>query len=464
MADSQSGRAGWIVRRVILVASPFFLLLVVLFAVAAASNANDSSHHHNEGDRPVRELPECPVVWEAIPLQGERLFNTQGRGLSVSGPRTNVPEFHDCQRFMVPNTDAELPGPFMYDSVYAIFAHHGGRAGADFVMTSLRDSLMALRDRRVPARALAVAEIYSFGGTYPQLGLKPDFNCLFVYMGQAGLEAVMANVGAEEPACGRPANPDTIVGKHLKVLRDTVPGFKASDYPNAARWDWSSEGNQQYIGIGCDDGWCEVGDSSFKPSPPYPLGATSSEADRVVRVKGWYDEQYLADTQPKLHPARVKATVIPHPRLKNHVFPKKTWDTVAYIALDGPSALYEEKFGFAPAAVSTSLGTMNRVEICYDRRGSCEVPRFGEGAVFCGNLDRVFWWLPLPNMIWWVKYTPAGNGTPKYRCIKRRTHEDAQGQPVDLGAPGTVRWRFINNDETNWFDCREGCCETEVAN
>lgn len=102
----------------------------VTVAVALMGTAGCEDHwndSHATGERVLATRPECPQSWDAIPVYpvkqtGERplpLAVSASSALNAPGPITNIPEFHDCQKFIIP---AAAGVPAHYDSLYAIFA------------------------------------------------------------------------------------------------------------------------------------------------------------------------------------------------------------------------------------------------------------------------------------------------------------------------------------------------------
>ena len=91
--------------------------------------------------------PECPETWThtTIPLwpdsDGKRTaasgsassFTIPASGLGASGPITDIPEFHDCQKFI-------QPGNTTYDSLFAIFAAYS----LDSIGTALQSKFEAV--------------------------------------------------------------------------------------------------------------------------------------------------------------------------------------------------------------------------------------------------------------------------------------------------------------------------------
>lgn len=102
------------------------VLLIPLLAVASCMPDRWSETHAN-GTRLAADRPECPQVWDSIPLfmnpdpvvavrpGSATTFVVPATGLAVPGPITDIPEFHDCQRFI--EADGKFFGP-----LHAIFA------------------------------------------------------------------------------------------------------------------------------------------------------------------------------------------------------------------------------------------------------------------------------------------------------------------------------------------------------
>jgi hypothetical protein len=123
--------------------SPLALLLP-LTLLGAMCTEDRWDEHHASGATLDSARPECPVRWGTIPLflqekeveqirlkfgnnlprgftyatlLGETTLNyTLPNGIPASGPITDIPEFHDCQRFLT------TPNAADFDSLYAIFA------------------------------------------------------------------------------------------------------------------------------------------------------------------------------------------------------------------------------------------------------------------------------------------------------------------------------------------------------
>jgi len=103
-----------------------------LLAMLAACEAKNAAVTHAMGEKLARERPECPQRWDTIPLFP--VVGTEGNARATGGtaaaqtvvgatalarahPITDIPEFHDCQKFIADDG-------MKYDSLFAIFAVH----------------------------------------------------------------------------------------------------------------------------------------------------------------------------------------------------------------------------------------------------------------------------------------------------------------------------------------------------
>jgi len=340
--------------------------------------------------------------------------------IPVAGPITNVPEYHDCQRF------APALGE-KYGPLVAIFAHQG------------LDTLFA--DSTAPP-VEAAAEIYSWDGEYPALAIKRGFNCLYLKRSGTSWKARMVPVDTAGACLHKQAG-----GEDLKVT-----SWKAKylgDLPAVARWDWDSRASQQYISIRCGVEWCEVGsktgftssalhpDGTLPSEPvPYKGEATAQEQQRVLTVKGWYDEQRIAVSDgASLLVSTTLGTAFPHPmldRLGDTSDFQLQWIPVAYVLLNQEPPGYKKK-------LNLDVG-LNSVYMCHGPFTRCPEIPVGTREPKCPvGADRQ----------WWTMIVSARKDTV-YRCIHRRVHHDVQ-------IPGTVRWRWKETDETLWVRCPQGC-------
>jgi len=378
---------------------------------------------------PTAGRRECPHTWRF--KEGRAVVSSSRPTASAI---TNIPEFHDCQRFIV--TDKRT-GRAVYDSLYAIFASP--------VLDTLDEVLDSLDHQDGPGKwAFPAAEIYTEGGSYPALGIKTTFSCLFLFR-DTDWRAILAPEPDSEPDCDTPKETKTVSGTQLEVRRQAYPGFNDRDYPPVARWDWDSGASIQYIGVKCGVGWCEVGKKGFTSSPTYDAPAgLANEIRRTRIIKGWYDEQMLATVSSgAVTPTPVRGTIIPDPRLGEWTSKTDfgTWKHVASVAVDGPPGTYKPKFNFDQA--SPTSDHLNELYFCYGSRLKCLGVAYFLWPIspVCGGGDRYY------------EKVVAVDGSKKFKCV---TYFDAS----EIRIPGTARWRWLASDETTWKRCPEGCCET----
>ena len=388
------------------------------------------------GRPPDAERPECPhdsVTWRdtlGVPHSYAQI--------PLSGEISSIPEFHDCQRF--------IRHDWSYDSLYAIYAA--------FHLESLPCGLSC--GGQAGAVAVPAATILSYGGTYDYLGIKTGFSCLFLW-DPPQWKAVMI-YQYDNPDCrSRPSmNPPPTYAKQLSVhvlQPQTAPPFRDREYPPVARWDWDPNTSQQYIGIRCGLAWCEVGDPSppdapgtgamYPPTLPFdPVPGfipSSASAKAVSWVKGWYDAQPLAfrvSSPPpgalKVRPSGPVEFVVPNPvlgDLQQANFASK-WVHVAWAFM---AADYRSKLSYRKGR--------NKISLCYGTSTHCGILRLPRCAIITGLKPA-----------WWAK-TQLPDGGVRFNCVTWRSY------PAGIDVPGTVRWRWQSEDETNWVKCPSGCCE-----
>jgi hypothetical protein len=260
-----------------------------------------------------------------------------------------------------------------------------------------------------------------------------------------------------------------------------------SDVPVVARWEWDKARSVAYIGLWCGGAWCFVGDGSETPSSVYTtVAATPGPLDlpafatsppdlllpgkkakikrRVTEVWGWFDQQHLAVPQVvvgKFQPALLVGTAFPHPALPYYSeadFAGK-WQPTGFVSLSEPNLHYKSKLNFisAPTAATLDARRLTRIYTC---RGTCTgVPDTLISTCKWPTDDPMQPHPPAnPADRWWSKIV-SSSGTV-YKCVIHRVHpnlQDDQGQPIEV--PGTVRWRWMWNDETTWKRCGSACCE-----
>jgi hypothetical protein len=383
--------------------------------------------------------------------------------IPLSDSITNIPEYHDCQRFIEGGE---------YGAVYAVFAA--------FRLDTVT---------KASNRALPVATIYTPDGAYGALGIEPGFNCLVLTQDGEEWKASMIPLGQGK------ANSDCTIdlsghrSTQLKATRQSIPAefnFGPEDFPPVARWDWDSVHSRQYVGIRCGGAWCEVGEDGFVPSFGYTgallpfdpvIGASVSATSRarVQRIKGWYDYQRLATTyNGQQVPDTVHGYLIPNPALEQINWPlgdtpdhteslksySDTWVHVGYALVDRNY----DKWNFT-AGPNGSYGA-NKIFMCYGTAatGSCGIP---EDAVAENTLSIPLGSCPsdpTDETKHWFSRTVSAAGSTTYGCVVRMDHYDQladwrKNHPYETyGIPGAARWKFLANDDGTWFSCPSGCC------
>ena len=440
---------------------------------------------------PSRGPGQAPVA-VAYACPGERksgvrfIFDSAGTldtvaTIPLSEPITNIPEFHDCQNFILTDSTRDS---LRYDSLYAIFAAFRLRDRFYAKRPPAETDSLKLPDGSV-VPVVAAATIFSGSReNYSPLGIAPGFNCLFLYHRPANPTqwgARMVPLKVPDANCAR-TGIDLTGGTTLevRVIRDTL--FSAGDYPEAARWDWDSRNRQQYIGIMCENAWCEVGKANFVSSPPRPeyvpafkvipgLPPTPEELSRVTGIKGWYDRQMLATRGPNgLVPSGIYGVVIPNPALDR----VPTWTVSFSSGRISIGTLYDKRWINVGAAVVTApykglLAGVNLLYFCRGTAAACAVP-LGAGlktpamwsaVTSCANGGPYTWWGRL-----------GAGETAQYGCVHVQDHGrelkalTAPGAPYAgwvIALPATARWHWSMKDEiVGWYGCQStSCCNSE---
>jgi len=371
----------------------------------------------------VEKRRDCPSH-SAVTLFSSGEDSTLYTELSVPKEITLVPEFHDCQRLLIDRATT-------YGPLVGVFASNTlGVSGS----TGSR---------------LPVAEVVNFDVVeYTPLGIKPQFNCLYMFRDSAaanGIAAYMVSVGRVEKACLNEYAP-SMSGTPLLVIPHTPPPpLNWEDIPAVARWDWDPVTRRQYIGIRCDLQWCEVGpQDGFGLSTAHTYPFAHKREQRTFWIKGWYDEQQLAaKSGNSLWPLPAVGTVVPDSSLGDYsdaTFPTSRWVPAARVAIRPYRTEYMSKLGLGPAVIPHR---MNKLELCKAPWTTCAASAGGSPAQPTVNCTGT-------ANDWWARMiTPTGQ--TKYFCVVRTAHTHA--------IEGTARWRWLLEDETIWVRCAEGCCQ-----
>ncbi len=389
-------------------------------------------------------MPECPHD-HADSMSHGRFAKV----VAFAGLRTDVPEFHDCQRFI-----ADVGKGPEYHDLEAIFVSN---LDSVFGVRTGNGDLVSAATTALVTKGVPVAVIYS-EGNYDQLGIVQGYDCLVMQRKKtSGYEAWMIPINSTAD-CNGLSHPAPGIGTKLAV--DTIApqnnNGKVDEVPPVARWDWDPVKKWHYIGLKCATSWCEVHweTGTFHSSVTY---VSNGANDQVYRVKGWYDEQYLAAPQNSLGsvlPDGAIGTVVPVPELgartvKHYSQTDSTWVRVAWVLLDVPSDKYYKKYGYeaTTVAAAVSKGTRNEVSFCLQTTTkSC-----GTDVTSIKNcpVDSV------NNGTWYARIKSASGASLKYFCVKYRP------LPGNVQPPGVVRWRWKIKDETIWVSCPNGCCEVD---
>ncbi len=437
--------------------------IVALAFAACARQSEDIAISVEPRSQIFGWLQECPTSWASF-IKDLRRSGPPVSTFALPERITEVPEFHDCQRFLVGNGSS-------YGPLVAIFAAWELER-LDFRLDSASRTPSRRQGERPTGAAssssgrdssgsatvgFAGALIVNLGERYQarNLVIESGFSCLYLWRSGRWNAAIVPV--PHDDLCLKPIRPDTFTTavENLRVIENVVPASRRHDYPPVARWDYDPRTRQQYIGMKCGLAWCEIGSASFNPNPRYPGPFPDPGEAKVVHIKGWYDEQYLAvDSAGMLVPSRLKGTLIPHPRLDTYTFDNfdRIWAPVAYVALDGGTpqdyAHYKAKHNLEQARVGNSLQTLNEIALCRGIEAVCGVPAGSSPKCTSPPEDAA-------GVRWWGRVR-AVSGSVVYKCITREAHEN-----MGFHVPGTARWRWVLKDETTWTRCIEGCCEMD---
>ncbi|MFW6089007.1 MAG: hypothetical protein ACODAB_04585 [Gemmatimonadota bacterium] len=391
-------------------------------------------------------IRECPHTWMWEARDSVDSATTIEQEMtSVTRGAHHVPEYNDCQKFVV-----EEAGQSVYTAgQFAIFA--------------AQDSglIAALNDGAPVAVAVIFAE-----QAYAPLGIERNFNCLVLHGSGDDWSAAMyppnnrgiADCSGEFPEGG---------GHPLAVTPPAVPlPARQGHYAQLARWGYDLYNELYYMTVTCGEAVCHVGPvSGFEvaSTPTPPTGSASTMIQRVHEVPTWHDQQRLAALPSgpgSLQPTNVWGTVIPAPDLgqRNALADfRDRWVTVAEVEISTDHSDYTAK-GF----LGTADGNRNIVQSCVIE----ETTSAGGGVTRsrCPDLPADF--LPggkcdatddaSTGQRWRSRHI-AVDGAIEYFCVKR--------YPLTvpgLDVPAAARWRWRADDEMLWYRCMQGCCDEQV--
>jgi hypothetical protein len=347
-----------------------------------------------------------------------------------AGIHSSIAEFHDCARFILDDS--------AYHSLYALFAalpDSGAPVGPDSV------EAMSLSPSHTIA--LAAGEVVTPDGDYAPLGVKPHYNCLYLTRGSPSdvPRAFMLSVDMDEGACKWAIPVERAGTTELHVRRVRFASFTDAEYPMAARWQRDAVSGRYVMGVKCGAAWCEVGGprsgNVLMATPgvdPGDAAAVKLASRRLV--PGWSDEQELAEKIPGATGPGI------------HVRPS---------------------------------GRMGRVTPVVNL-GDLTVDSFGDwtvvGTVWISPAKKIWWpWWPYVDTYThklgleagtnrlYLRLKDAATDTWESKVVTESGHEtvfDAvRRDHSGLHVPGTLRWRWLSDDETIWARCDDGCCQVQ---
>ncbi|MBR9991092.1 MAG: hypothetical protein KFH98_15125 [Gemmatimonadetes bacterium] len=424
MQAARSGMASWMVTVIVVI-----VLALIFIALGAA----------------IARHPECP-------------HTTELGTISIAGPITNVPEFHDCQRLVIAGQYGPLVAVWVSNRINQLYADLGP-VPQDTVGRPA-DSADLLAATNTTSRSVPVLQIYNYGDPVPfaPLGELPfGFTCVYFTLVQdSTLRAWKYSTGTNND-CYQPLTRSEFV----PVTRVSFEFTKDTDYPPVARWEWDAGQARHGVGVKCGTAWCRLGPLRMTVQHYDNLVTAAGEDSRVFSIPGWYDEQVLSAPEGglipikfirreglfpfriilfgrNLKPSGVRGTIFPDPSLESRrIGDFEKWVRVAEVHLSEPSEHYARKFNFVhhteqPAAV-------------IHLRHSTEHDPW---PVLKSRDDD------------WQAAIVSSAGDTIFRKVIWRGYHDSKAQPGWVPTPGTVRWRWLEVDETTWEWCPEGCCET----
>lgn len=397
--------------------------------------------------------------------------------ISIAGPITNVPEFHDCQRLI---TDGEY-GPVVAVWVsYRINQLYTDMWPVELSPLPNPDSILAdstfagaIAETGTTARSVPVVQIYNYGDpvAFAPFGELPSgFTCVYFTAVRGPILTAWTNsTGTTDDCIGARSTPipSPPLFPVTQVSFGTTHPFEETDYPPVARWEMDSA-QSHVLGVKCGRAWCRLGSGA----PVLDHGALApapGKAARVFSIPGWYDEQVLSapgglnwvpfrfvkggpffGRRPvwiprKLVPSGVRGAIFPDTALADNEIDDyfENWVRAAEVHLSEPSEHYAKKFNFVhhteqPAAVIYLRHNTKHVPwpLEPEEPGDVTVDYDWEAAIVSSAGDTIF-----RKVIW-------------------RGYHNSETHPGWVPTPGTVRWRWLEVDETTWEWCPEGCCET----
>jgi hypothetical protein len=379
--------------------------------------------------------------------------NEDERGIVLSQPYDSLPiihEYHDCQRLIAGRQYSALVGIFAHqhvDSFQNRESFANGRLAAVIVDFITKKQLMP----------------------YASLGITPGTNCLVIKSNPRDTwEAAIVN---QSPALSLSTRrylpcrndmtwsdvPASARGKLVVVVQKGVDMRGRAIAPPVARWDWDERHQMNYIGVKCDSvTWCEIGPPDFAPSTP-----ERTMAGQPI-FKGYYDEQYLADSAGT-QVSSTWGTIVPGTNARDTADMLSRRGAKVHLSHlriaergDGPTrayTYYRKKFIAADTAPLPPFRRAATADLMI-------IPISGSASYALGGISSSGGPTSTGTSLGlFGVYAGESNGTwlgP--RGVAFRSH------PSSVVKVPTVRWRWKFDDEGAWGFCRpHGCCESFYA-
>lgn len=276
---------------------------------------------------------------------------------------------------------------------------------------------------------VVVADIVNYDRQpYDNLGIPagPSVSCLWLKRSDSDAEEWIASIRVPRTGACTTARFDDAPTDTLRVeVAEIQRG--GGTLPSTGRWMWEpAERNgandgvagQQFIGVRCENDWCEIGSRTFTPTGPY-----ASAAD----LPGWRDEQPLSYwVESSLRLSGLVGRISPG----RHV--EEIEDGLPSDSDVGHHAATIDISGNDPAA----------------REGYWEKMALAPGS----NTHRVYH--QKQGFFLFPKTRMARAETERWTRVDYNPH--VRHSPV-----GAVRWAWNERDEGLWYACDEGCCKAD---
>lgn len=384
------------------------LILLVMVATGAVT-INPASPVEQPG---AQARPECPEHDFRPALRGA--WPGPSTIIPHVGAATNIPEFHDCQQMLIPVGKALTYGPMI-----AVFATQ------DQPSAPAHDSLYL------------VAVVYNYAAApYAALRIGRHFNCLYLLTADPSFNRAWMRPNGTNPNCRSTISHAAAGPSNLKnVQHGYTP--QATPVPSIARWNYDSVSRTQYIDVSCHKRYCRVGAPNFTPANPIaiPESAPGGAAHQVYQAPAWSDDEQLAIELfgVGLVPSGLHGYFFPSPGLEDFdaepgAFAEPQYVGMIMVRPDGPLTPVLSK-------------ALKKYWLHYRLRPDMPTQLFLQKTT--------------DSSTGWKVFFVHGTETVAYDAKR-------QVNPPHPHMPGTVRWRWLIDDQTTWVRCLQGCCTPET--